>query len=257
MMQRRDFLQTSLAATAACGLASAQTPQADGRHYYEWRTYRVPDAAHQTTVSGYIEKACLPAWQRLGVGPVGAFTEIGDGATPSLHVLLTYPSLAVFASAREALEHDAHYKEAAADYLAAKMTAPAFDRIDSSLLVAFQGAPKITVPATKPRVLEMRTYESHSEERARKKIDMFHNGEIPLFPKCGFENVFFGETLVGPALPNLKYMLAAPDMAANEAGWKKFMADPDFVALKSDPQYADTVSKIVKLFLKPTDYSQV
>ncbi len=86
---------------------------------------------------------------------------------------------------------------------------------------------------------------------------MFNNGEIPIFPQCGFENVFFSETLIGGALPNLKYMLAAPDMDANAAGWKKFMADPDFVALKNDSQYADTVSKIAKLFLEPTAYSQI
>ena len=90
-------------------------------------------------------------------------------------------------------------------------------------------------------MLELRKYESHSEERARKKIDMFNNGETAIFPKCGFENVFFGEALVGPRLPNLQYMLAAPDMAANEAGWKAFLAHPDFTAMKNDPQYADTI----------------
>jgi NIPSNAP len=86
---------------------------------------------------------------------------------------------------------------------------------------------------------------------------MFNDGEIGIFPKCGFENVFFGETLVGPAIPNLKYMLAAPDMPKNEAGWKTFMEHPDFVKMKNDPKYADTVSKITKLFLAPTDYSQI
>ena len=259
-MQRRDFLLTSAAAAltveAAATTASAQSASGD-RDYYEWRTYRLADAAHQALVHEYLEKACFPAWQRLGVSPVGAFTEIGPDAGPSIHVLLTYPSLALFASSREALEHDSQYQQAATNYLTAKMASPAFERIESSLLVACTGAPKITPPAHKPRVFEMRTYDSHSEERARKKVDMFNSGEIPIFPKCGFENVFFGESLVGPALPNLKYMLAAPDMAANEAGWKKFLADPGFTALKNDPQYADTVSKITKLFLAPTPYSQV
>lgn len=256
-MQRRDFLQTSLAATAACGLATADEPAGPAREFYEWRIYRVPDTAHRSAVSDYIEQACLPAWQRLGVGPIGAFTEIGPNGSPALHVLLTYPTLAAFASARESLEQDADYRNTVAAHFVAKMTSPAFERVDSSLMVAFAGAPKITPPAAKPRVLELRNYESHSEERARKKVDMFNNGEIPIFPKVGFENVFFGETLIGSGLPNLKYMLAAPDMAANEAGWKKFLADPDFMALKDDPQYADTVSKITKLFLKPTDYSRV
>ena len=48
-MQRRDFLQTSAAASiAACGLAtSSQTqaapPAAGERELYEWRTYRLKD----------------------------------------------------------------------------------------------------------------------------------------------------------------------------------------------------------------------
>jgi hypothetical protein len=103
----------------------------------------------------------------------------------------------------------------------------------------------------------MRTYESFSEDRARAKVEMFNDGEIGIFPECGFENVFFGESLVGPGLPNLKYMLAAPDMPTNEKGWKTFLEHPDFVRMKDDPKYADTVSKITKLFLEPTDYSQV
>jgi hypothetical protein len=103
----------------------------------------------------------------------------------------------------------------------------------------------------------MRTYESFSEDRARAKVEMFNDGEIGIFPECGFENVFFGESLVGPGLPNLKYMLAAPDMPTNEKGWKTFLEHPDFVRMKDDPKYADTVSKITKLFLEPADYSQV
>jgi hypothetical protein len=255
-MQRRDFLLTSAATAALASNVSAQ-PSTEERDFYEWRTFRAKDAAHQQQISAYIEQACLPAWQRQGLGPIGAFTELGPNGTPALHILITYPSLALFASARGALEADAAHQQAGAEYLAAKMADPAFERIDSTLMVAFAGAPKITPPAQKPRVLELRTYESHSEERARKKIDMFNNGEIPIFTKCGFENVFFGESLIGPALPNLKYMLAAPDMAANEAGWKKFIASPDFTAMKNDPQYADTVSKITKLFLQPTPYSQI
>jgi hypothetical protein len=255
-MQRRDFLLTTAATAALASNVSAQ-PSSDGRDVYEWRTYRAKDAAHQQQITAYIEQACLPAWKRQGLGPIGAFTELGPNGTPALHVLITYPSAAAFAAARTSLEQDADYQKAAAAYLAAKMADPAFERIDSTLLIAFAGAPKITPPAMKPRVLELRTYESHSEERARKKIDMFNNGEIPIFPKCGFENVFFGESLVGPALPNLKYMLAAPDMPANEAAWKKFIGSAEFTVMKNDPQYADTVSKITKLFLQPTPYSQI
>jgi hypothetical protein len=267
-MRRREFLHASLPISAATCLATgipatlvaAQTAGANpgkGRQLYEWRTYRLDDKAKQSRVHEYLKSAALPAWKRTGVGPVGVFTEIGAEARASIHVLLVYPTAATLAAKRDSLEQDPEYNKAAAEYLAAKKENPAFDRIESSLMIAFTGAPQITLPAPKPRVLEVRTYESFSEDRARAKVDMFNDGEIAIFPQCGFENVFFGETLIGAALPNLKYMLAAPDMKANEAGWKVFLEHPEFVKMKNDPKYADTVSKITKLFLEPTDYSQI
>jgi hypothetical protein len=286
-MNRRDLLQAALPASAVVTLSQLGTTAsanaqgrpniANGRELYEWRTYLLNQSVtsaegqpglfkakspeyfqtKQHRIHQYLEAACLPAWERMGLGPVGVFTEIGLNAGPSIHVLLVYPTPRSLASSREALEQDLGYREAAADYLAAEKEDPAFDRIESSLLIAFAGAPKITPPAKKPRVLEVRTYENHGEDRARAKVEMFNDGEIQIFPKCGFENVFFGETLVGPNIPNLKYMLAAPDMEANQAGWKKFLAHPDFVRMRDDPKYANTEPKITKLFLEPTPYSQV
>jgi hypothetical protein len=267
-MQRRDFLQTSLqttavaSAAAACGLATAATTQAaepvgDVRQLYEWRIYQLADKAKQARLSDYLESAAVPAWKRFGLGPVGVFTEIGAEATGSIHVLLNYSTVDAVAIAREQLEADAEYKKAAADYLAAKKEDPAFDRIESTLLVAFAGHAKITPPKHEPRVLELRTYENHGEDRARAKVEMFNDGEIQIFPKCGFENVFFGESLIGPDLPNLKYMLAASSMEANAAGWKTFISHPDFVRMRDDPKYANTEPKITKLYLAPTDYSQI
>jgi hypothetical protein len=266
-MNRRDLLHAALPATAAVTMSQwatavsagqqGGTALANGRELYEWRTYKLSDKGKQARLHQYLEAACLPAWQRMGLGPVGVFTEIGPDATPSLHVLLVYPAPQSLASSREALEQDAGYKQAAAEHLAATKEDPAFDRIESSLLIAFAGAPKITPPAKKPRVLELRTYENHGENRARAKVEMFNDGEIQIFPKCGFENVFFGETLIGPAIPNLKYMLAAPSMEANAEGWKTFISHPDFVRMRDDPKYANTEPKITKLYLEPTAYSQV
>jgi hypothetical protein len=52
-------------------------------------------------------------------------------------------------------------------------------------------------------------------------------------------------------------MLATPDLDANKAAWAKFIVHPRFVKMKNDPKYADTEPNIVKLYLQPTEYSQV
>ena len=259
-MKRRDFL----AASAIAAAAAATTPQSaqaqtagDERQYCEWRTYRATSAEKRKFIDDYLEKAAVPAWQRMGLGPVGVFAETGEDGTHAMHVLLTYPTLEEFAAAREALEQDPDYQKNAVDYFAVAQDAAAFERIDSSLMVAFAGHPQLTPPRERGGFFELRTYESHTEERARKKIDMFNSGEMPIFEKCGFENVFFGETLIGRDLPNLKYMLAAPDRAANEAAWKKFVVHPDWVAMKDNAEYKDTVSNVAKIYLEPTPYSQI
>ena len=103
-------------------------------------------------------------------------------------------------------------------------------------MVAFAGMPRLALPGKEPRVFEWRLYESHSEAKARRKIEMFNDGEIPIFVDAGFAPVLFGETLIGPRMPNLKYMLASPSMAAHEAHWAAFRKHPDWLVMKNMPK---------------------
>ncbi|MGI9457981.1 MAG: NIPSNAP family protein [Aeoliella sp.] len=256
---RRRFLTTSALAASAGGAACiAQGSEPDGgRQYYEWRTYRIGDALQQALVLGHLESAAAPAWKRLGIGPVGAFTETGDAASLDVHVLLTFASSDEFLRERTGLEADSDYVQSAKSYLAAAKNDPAFARIDSTLMVAFAAQPQLRAPRRRPRVLELRTYQSHSESKARKKIEMFNDGEIPIFRDAGFATVLFGESLFGADLPHLKYLLASDDMAANKASWAAFIDDPNWKAMKDLPKYADTVSHIDKVFLKPTGFSDM
>ena len=104
---------------------------------------------------------------------------------------------------------------------------------------------------------ELRTYESHSEERARAKVNMFNAGEIEIFSKCGFHPVFFGESLIGASLPHLKYMLASTDMQTHNENWMKFRNHPDWLAMKDKPEYKDAVSNITRIYLEPVASSHV
>ncbi|MCA9229442.1 MAG: NIPSNAP family protein [Planctomycetales bacterium] len=259
-MKRRTFLQASTAGAALAGtsaMATAAASVSTSPEYYEVRSYRLDSRGKQRLVSDYLRDAALPAWKRIGIGPVGVFTELGDEADPSIHVLLTYSTIEQFASARSDLENDSQYQTIGKDYLGAVVDDPAFVRLESSLMVAFAGFPKLELPGSEPRVLELRTYESYSEAKARRKVDMFNDGEIPIFGGVGLQPVFFGETLIGPRVPNLKYMLATSDLESNKAGWGKFVVDPAWERMKVMPKYADTVSKVSNIYLAPTDYSQV
>ena len=84
-------------------------------------------------------------------------------------------------------------------------------------MLAFEGWPKLTVPPVTAthggRVFELRTYESPTDQDHRRKVEMFHSGEFDVFQEAGFWQVFYGDTLIGPRLPNLTYMLGYPSVA--------------------------------------------
>jgi hypothetical protein len=129
--------------------------------------------------------------------------------------------------------------------------------MESALMLAFESWPKLTPPKEsaneQPRVFELRTYESHSRSANKKKIEMFNKGEAAIFARCGFQPVFFGETLAGPQVPNLTYMVTYPSIEARSGFWTAFGADPEKARLFAIPEYNDKliVSKIHSTFLKP------
>lgn len=279
-LPRRDFLKTSLAATAAVTLStklSATGPQLSAREFYELRCYRLQAGtrlkadANPALLDAYLEHALLPALGKSGVHPVGVFTELDvnkDAATAApkanspVWVLIPHSSLDSFVQVSATLNADPAVQAAGADYLQVAKSAPAFERIDSWLLLAFAGMPKLELPAfsrerVPTRVFEMRDYESHSEVKALNKIAMFNDGEIELMKDLGMNPVFFGQALTGPDLPHLRYITSGPDIATHLAGWKKFGPDPRWQKMRTDPRYADNTSKNTARFLTPKPYSQI
>jgi hypothetical protein len=264
-MKRRDFLKTSsiaggaMLSSFAAGESFAQDP---AREFYELRTYEMPTGNRKAVLNDYLEKASIPALNRLGSKPVGVFTVVSGSNALNLFVLVPYPSLDSFLAAPARLAADAEYQKAAAPYLSTTIDNPAYTRYQSTLLWAFKGVPHVRIPAetagNKPRIFELRIYESHSEMAALKKIEMFNEGgEIGIFDRVGLRSVFFGQTLIGQRQPNLVYMTVHQDMVAREKTWEDFRNSADWKALSANPAYANTVSATTVIFLRPAAYSQI
>jgi len=274
-MKRREFL-AGTAATAAgmmtltSGAIAADDKPAAKKDIYELRLYQVePDSrlkrtfksdadARRKRLDVFLCEVMVPALNRIGISPVGAF-ESRDGKVRDVHVLLRHDSAESVMTTTARLLGDEKFVKDSKAYLELPQDDPLYTRIESTMMLAFDRWPKIQLPdAGKPRIFQMRTYESHSMLRGVKKIEMFNSaGEIDLFLKCGITPVFFGESIVGPILPNLTYMITFPDTDAQKTAWAKFIGSPEWDKLKNDPQYKDTVSNITNLELKPTSYSQV
>lgn len=263
-MKRRDFLTGSaLAATATVAFGAPDGFGGDGasasaRDWYEWRTYRLESRGSSRRLNTFLRDAAIPAWNRMGIGPVGVFTGVFGGESAEVQVLLRHASLGSIASATAGLLADKVFTEAAGDFLDTPLSDPAYMHYESSLMIAFAGMPTLKAPEKKGRIFELRRYESHSVKAAQKKIEMFNvGGEIDIFLESGLRPVFFGETIAGAAQPNLTYMLTYDDFDDHKASWAKFRDNPKWAKLSGDPQYKDTVSNISSTILRPTRYSQV
>lgn len=239
--------------------ANADEPAA--QEYYEIRIYKIFDYDKQIIAERYLENALLPALKRQGLDRVGVFTNLKDQNDHSMYVVIPYPTIDKFTSLNTHLAADKEYQSAAALYFKRDKKNAVYTRIESRFTKAFSGIPTMEIPSLttekKERIFELRLYESHTEDHARRKVQMFNEGEIQTMRDTKLGPVFFGETLIGPNVPNLIYMLSAPDLDTHKQHFKDFLAHPDWIKIKDLPQYKGTVSKIQNWFLKPTSYSQL
>ncbi len=266
-MKRRSFVKTSLLAGSLSSMLQSSAiaknmdeNKAGSRQWYELRTYLLKDNVQQELVENYYQNAAIPAFNKIGSQPVGVFTQMQPDTQTKLLVIIPYNSIDDFTNSNEKLMKDSTYVKAADAYLNAPANSPAYERIESSLLYAFPMYPQIKTKDEKPRLFELRRYESPSEAAGKKKIEMFNEaGEIKVFLGVGFHPVFFSECVIGENRPNLIYMLQFADMQEHDTLWKAFGNSPDWNKLKAIPEYTDAklISKISSTFWTPTAYSQI
>jgi hypothetical protein len=216
-MKRRSFMQVSLATLGATAAAAVGAAEPRAKEVYELRVYSL-SAAKQAILDHYLSKAFLPALKRYSIGPAGVFMENVDEKTRKVYVLIVHPSAEHAANLSARLQGDEMYCKDAKEYLDASPTDPVYTRIESSLLAPIAGMLELAKPDTsKPRLLNLRIYESHNERASKKKIEMFNKSELAIFRRVGLTPVFFAETLIGAAMPNLTYMLVFPDDKERQA----------------------------------------
>ena len=264
-LNRRNFIKASAVLTAVVGtknvFGAVNETLVKKCEYYEFRVYKTNDIDKKKKLEIYLENALLPALGRMGINRIGVFSNIKDQNDYSIYVLIPYSTLDLFAWVNSKLQKDKEYLLAAKEHFAALKDDPIFTRIQSKFYKAFDGMPIIEMPkqtaGNEPRIFELRIYESHTEEKAALKVDMFNSGEIQVMRDTELAPVFYGEALIGDDLPNLTYMLSASNMEEHKIHWSKFGDHPEWKRMKEIPKYKGTVSNITKIFLIPTAYSQI
>jgi hypothetical protein len=271
-MKRRDFVAASVGTSLLPTLGAANVPAAAMQgpadkpqpQVLELRRCRLRNGPMDARFGEYLKSALIPALNRAGIKPVGAFTVSIGPDTPSIYLLLPHPTAESVVALSGRMAADTEYQQSAKSFRALPATDPPYIRRESSLMLAFEGFPGVETPdaalAVPSRVFELRTYESHNDNASARKVEMFEKaGEIAIFRKVGLTPVFFGRNVIGTGLPSLTYMLVFADMAAREKNWAAFRGHPDWLKLRATPGYtnADIVTNISSVLLRPTDYSQI
>ena len=241
---------------------------AQERQWFQISLYHLNTEASEALFDKTFAEAVLPGLEKQGIGPVGVFkpvlleSEKGKKEEPGRQRYVIYPldSPEQLVSMSEKLGADSDVIQKAADYLRVGKDEAVFSRVESSLLYAFKGMPKLIVPEKKgegARLFEMRVYESFSELKGKRKVQMFNDGEMAIFDAVGLEAVFYGEAVVGKNLPQLTYMAVYNDEAHRGEVWKKFLEHPKWMEMKGLEQYQDTVSKIIAQHMVALPYSVI
>jgi len=234
------------------------------RELYEIKEYHISSPQQEARLDAFLDNAYLPALHRAGIENIGVFkpVEDADNAGEIIFVLIPFSSMEQFLELPSTLEVDDTYLTAGKDVLEAAHDNPAYDRIESTLLQAFEMMPQIAKPsysvAPDQRVYELRSYEAATENLYRRKVEMFNEGgEIDIFDDLGFNAVFYAEVISGDSMPNLMYMTTFTNMESRNEHWDAFRAAPAWEELSADEYYANTVSHADIYLMHPTAYSDI
>lgn len=231
-------------------------------HFFELKVYEYATQEQEKRIDDFLQKSFLPFLHKNGRDKVGVFSNYANdtASIKKLYVLIPHPSLDGIAYIQKALFKDQEALLNGKDYIDASSSQPAYHRITTYVLEGFRFAPNLMLPNLKSdyssRVYELRSYESASEKKYWKKVEMFNEGgEIDLFARLNFNAIFYAEVISGPTMPNLIYMTSFENMEDRNSHWKAFSNDPKWKELLAMKEYDQTVSKNVTSFLKAKPYS--
>jgi hypothetical protein len=106
-------------------------------------------------------------------------------------------------------------------------------------------------------IYELRIYHA-MPGRLPDLLARFQNHTLQLWEKHGICQAGFWTTLIGESESNLTYLLAWNSMADRQERWSAFLADPEWIAIKTETESdGQLVQNISSELLTPTAFSSV
>ena len=269
MMNRRSFLAKNFTVaalgsaaleSAASGLAApAKEEEAMLAAYYQFVASRLQFGQQMGRVLGWFEKRAFPLFEKHKLGPVGIFTVDVGAAIPSLLGIFKYASLAEMEATCAKLSADPEWVAAHTELDAGN---PAYYREDISVLRATAFSPALQAAAPDDpthKIYELRIYESPTVRQLGYLHERFAGGEIEIFHKSGIHHVLYADTVIGPNMPNMAYLIPFESAEAREKGWAAFRSNPDWAKIRDESiqRGGEIVRNITNMILTPASFSML
>jgi hypothetical protein len=234
-MDRRSFLHSLAAPAVAAEMQSAggaQTAAPRTRLYrIDYCYYRQGDQGTRLNQFLSLQTPLFLKHTRV----FGVFSAVMAPHTQTTMVLSGYSGMEEMSAASSRIEADSGYQKAHAELESG--AEPPFDSAQTVLLAATSFSPEIAMPAEKPkapRYFELRVYHSPTQRQQGLLHERFAGHEIEIFHRVGVRPILYADTIVGPDLPNMTYVIPFASLAEREAAWDKFAADPEWVKVRAE-----------------------
>lgn len=256
-MNRRMFAQAMGGAAAAAGLAGAQ-PAGGRTAIYRLDYFYFRQGSQGARISEFLSSQ-MPLIVK-NTRAAGVFTTVLGPHVPMTLLLEGFGSLEDMEAADRRLHGDAGYR--AAFEKIEQGAEPPFDYCDRVLLRATDFSPEIAALAEKPkapRIFELRVYHSPTERQLGYLHQRFAGPEISVFHHSGIFPILYTDTLVGPNMPNLTYLIPFASLADREKAWAAFFANPDWVKARDESvaHGGQIVASTAQVILQPAPFSPI
>lgn len=228
--------------------------------FYAAQYFYLKNGTQPARVHDYLKNGVLPVLKRAGAGPSLVLEALVAPHMPQVAIITGFSSWEDLYKARASASADPEWVKQNSAWEAGDESA-----VESASVVLLEAAPYSpplvadAEPRKTPRVFELRVYHSPTGRQLRALHGRFSGAEIGIFHRSGIHPVLYSSTVVGPAMPNLTYVIPFDNLDAREKAWARFAADPEWIKVRKESidKYGQ-ISSVMQISLwKATPYSPV
>ena len=262
-MLRRIFLE-SLGGLGMMAAAADSVQDTAGNkkrsNYYLLQNYYLKNGSQMPRIHEFMSRGLMPALGALHVGPQVFLEALVAPHMPQFAAIVGLETFEQLAEMRAGLNRSESFRQALEKWEAA--AEPPYEHFSQVLLKAADYSPELVAAQDRSapaRIFELRVYHSPTWRQLRALHERFQGPEIKIFHRSGVHPILYSETVVGPNMPNLTYVIPFESLAAREKAWAAFGADPEWAKVRQESvdRYGQ-ISNVIQISLfRAAAYSPV